>query len=96
MTHIAFIHSYRGGTGKSNMAANLAATLADQGQRVGVIDTNLQAPSLHYLFDQTELTPTFAEEMLKHASKGIFVHRYPEHPITMEVKKVADALLAVA
>jgi len=77
MTHIAFIHSYRGGTGKSNMAANLAATLADQGQRVGVIDTNLQAPSLHYLFDQTELTPTFNDYLRGRCPIQAAVHEIP-------------------
>lgn len=59
MTHIAFVHSYRGGTGKSNIAANLAAILVDQGKRVGIVDTNLQAPSLHYLFELEDPTPTF-------------------------------------
>ncbi|MFN8441280.1 MAG: MinD/ParA family protein [Caldilineaceae bacterium] len=59
MTHISFVHSYRGGAGKSTMAANLAALLTDQGKRVGIIDTNLQAPSLHYLFNLNDPTPTF-------------------------------------
>lgn len=59
MTHIAFIHSFRGGTGKSNIAANLAVLIANQGKRVGIVDTNLQAPSLHHLFGVTDAQPTF-------------------------------------
>ena len=47
---IVSIHSFRGGTGKSNTAANLAAVLALQGQRVGVIDTDIQSPGIHILF----------------------------------------------
>lgn len=45
------IHSFRGGTGKSNCAANLAALIARQGQRVGVLDTDIQSPGIHVLFN---------------------------------------------
>lgn len=50
MPKIISIHSFRGGTGKSNTTANLAALLAGQGQRVGVIDTDIQSPGIHVLF----------------------------------------------
>lgn len=50
MAKIISIHSFRGGTGKSNTTANLAAVLALQGQRVGVIDTDIQSPGIHILF----------------------------------------------
>lgn len=44
------MHSFRGGTGKSNTTANLAAQLALRGQRIGVIDTDIQSPGIHVLF----------------------------------------------
>jgi len=47
---IISIHSFRGGTGKSNTTANIAALLAAQGQSVGVIDTDIQSPGIHVLF----------------------------------------------
>jgi MinD-like ATPase involved in chromosome partitioning or flagellar assembly len=47
MPKVISIHSYRGGTGKSNVTANLAATLTRQGHRVGVIDTDLPSPGIH-------------------------------------------------
>jgi len=47
---IVSVHSYRGGTGKSNTTANLAALLAAEGKRVGVIDTDIQSPGIHILF----------------------------------------------
>jgi len=47
---ILTIHSFRGGTGKSNTTANVAAVLASQGRRVGIVDADLQAPGLHILF----------------------------------------------
>jgi septum site-determining protein MinD len=50
MSKIISIHSFRGGTGKSNTTANLAALLAARGQRVGVIDTDIQSPGIHVLF----------------------------------------------
>ena len=50
MALIVSVHSFRGGTGKSNMTANLAAILAEQGQRVAVIDTDIQSPGIHILF----------------------------------------------
>jgi septum site-determining protein MinD len=50
MPTIVSIHSYRGGTGKSNLTANLASSLVQQGKRVGVVDTDIQSPGLHVLF----------------------------------------------
>jgi MinD-like ATPase involved in chromosome partitioning or flagellar assembly len=47
---IASIHSFRGGTGKSNTTANVSALLASLGQRVGVIDADIQSPGIHNLF----------------------------------------------
>jgi MinD-like ATPase involved in chromosome partitioning or flagellar assembly len=47
---IVSIHSFRGGTGKSNTTANLATVLAQSGRRVGVIDTDIQSPGIHVLF----------------------------------------------
>jgi septum site-determining protein MinD len=47
---IVSVHSFRGGTGKSNTTANIAACLALTGQRVGVIDADIQSPGIHVLF----------------------------------------------
>lgn len=50
MPQVIAIHSYRGGTGKSNLTANLATAIALQGKRVAVVDTDLQSPGIHALF----------------------------------------------
>jgi septum site-determining protein MinD len=50
MSKIVSIHSYRGGTGKSNSTANLATTIASYGYRVGIVDTDIQSPGIHVLF----------------------------------------------
>ena len=47
---IISVHSFRGGTGKSNTTANLAAVVAASGRRVGVIDGDIQSPGIHVLF----------------------------------------------
>jgi MinD-like ATPase involved in chromosome partitioning or flagellar assembly len=54
MTQIFSIHSFRGGTGKSNITANLATTVAGQGKRVAIIDTDIQSPGIHVLFGMVE------------------------------------------
>ncbi len=54
MSKIISVHSFRGGTGKSNTSANLAALLAAQGKRVGVVDTDIQSPGIHVLFGLSE------------------------------------------
>src|SRR5512142_2666233 len=48
------VHSFRGGTGKSNTTANIATILAAEGRRVGVIDTDIQSPGIHVLFGLNE------------------------------------------
>lgn len=50
MAKVVSVHSFRGGTGKSNTTANLAAIVASQGYRVGVVDTDVQSPGIHVLF----------------------------------------------
>ncbi len=61
MSKIITVHSFRRGTGKSNMVANIATLLAMEGGRVGIIDTNLQSPSVNVLFglDETVIPYTF-------------------------------------
>lgn len=54
MSKIVSVHSYRGGTGKSNTTANLATTVASEGLRVGIVDTDIQSPGIHVLFGLDE------------------------------------------
>jgi septum site-determining protein MinD len=58
MAKIVSIHSFRGGTGKSNMTANVATLLAAEGRRVGVVDTDIQSPGIHVLFGLSQDTMT--------------------------------------
>ncbi|MFX1417103.1 MAG: MinD/ParA family protein [Promethearchaeota archaeon] len=47
---IVSIHSFRGGTGKSNISANLATIAALDGKRVAVMDTDMASPGIHVIF----------------------------------------------
>ena len=60
---IISVHSYRGGTGKSNIAANLAACGLAMGKRIAVLDTDIQSPGIHVLFgiDPSEITLTLVD-----------------------------------
>ena len=50
MARIVSVHSFRGGTGKSNTTANLTYLCAARGLRVGVVDTDIQSPGIHVIF----------------------------------------------
>ena len=57
MSRIISVHSFRGGTGKSNTSANLGALMALRGMRVGVVDTDIQSPGIHVIlgFEQEDM-----------------------------------------
>jgi MinD-like ATPase involved in chromosome partitioning or flagellar assembly len=59
MAKLLSLHSFRGGTGKSNITANLAVVLAMAGKRVGIVDTDIQSPGIHIILG-------LGEERVKH------------------------------
>ncbi|MBW4642544.1 MAG: MinD/ParA family protein [Goleter apudmare HA4340-LM2] len=60
MSKVISVHSFRGGTGKSNVTANLATIIARSGKRVAIVDTDIQSPGIHVLFglDENRITYT--------------------------------------
>jgi MinD-like ATPase involved in chromosome partitioning or flagellar assembly len=46
MSKIIAVHSYKGGTGKTSISVNLAATFAKNGKKVCLFDLDFRAPSL--------------------------------------------------
>jgi MinD-like ATPase involved in chromosome partitioning or flagellar assembly len=66
MTLKIAVHSFKGGTGKSTITANLAVSLAREGRRVGVLDLDLAGPGLHVLFEMkpNEISYTLNDYLL--------------------------------
>jgi septum site-determining protein MinD len=50
MAQLLSVHSFRGGTGKSNTTANIATLLAAEGKKVAVADLDIQSPGIHVIF----------------------------------------------
>ncbi len=78
MSKIISIHSFGGGTGKSNLIANLAVLIALQGKRVAIIDTDLQSPGIHALFNINEHRKTLNDYLWNHKTP-LKLHQMPSH-----------------
>jgi MinD-like ATPase involved in chromosome partitioning or flagellar assembly len=50
LTKAITVHSFKGGTGKSNLSANTAFALAKRGWNIALLDFDFRAPSLNALF----------------------------------------------
>lgn len=63
------VHSFKGGTGKSTITANVAAALAASGKQVGVMDMDLEGPGLHVIFniDPDQIQYTLNDVLMDHA-----------------------------
>ena len=86
MSKIVSIHSFRGGTGKSNLTANLAGLVALAGHRVAVVDTDVQSPGIHMPFG-------LGEERIEQTLNNFI---WSECPIEKAAYDVSDAIGAAA
>jgi septum site-determining protein MinD len=78
VSKIIAIHSFRKGSGKSHAAANIAALLAIEGRRVGIIDTNIQSPALNYLFG-------LKEDLIKYSLNDYLLGRCDIKDVTYDI-----------
>jgi len=56
MKSIIAVHSYKGGTGKTSLSVNLAASLAKRGRKVAILDLDFRAPSLFSILKMEDST----------------------------------------
>ncbi len=73
---IITVHSFKGGTGKTNITANLSLAFASAGYKVGVVDSDMVHPSLHIMYglgDQQPY-PTLTEFLLEKCKATEIVH----------------------
>jgi len=75
--NIIAVSSCKGGVGKSTIALNLAATLAENGAQVGLFDADIHGPSLPTLIQPTDIGSTIDENQLPpFLSNGIKLMSY--------------------
>lgn len=63
--HVMLVLSGKGGVGKSTVAANLAHELAERGNRVGLMDADLQGPTIPLLTGVTGEMATGTQESMQ-------------------------------
>src|SRR5262245_55970409 len=81
-------YSYKGGTGRTMLLANVAWILASNGKRVLTIDWDLEAPGLHRYFHPFLLDPTLT------STEGLidFVTEFAVEAVTHRHKNETEAL----
>ena len=72
--HVIAVASGKGGVGKSTVASNLAAGLAMQGFKVGMVDADIYGPSVPAMFDVAMEKPTTIEVDGKEYIKPVESH----------------------
>ncbi len=79
MHQIISMHSFRGGTGKSNTTANLATLAAAEGKRVAVVDLDMHSPGVHVVLgvDQADMGLTLNDYLAGSCEIGAAAYLVP-------------------
>jgi ATP-binding protein involved in chromosome partitioning len=72
--HVVAVASSKGGVGKSTVAVNLAAALAQSGQRAGLLDADIHGPNIPLMLGIPDERPiAFGEHIFPPTAHGITV-----------------------
>lgn len=90
MPQIITVNAFPQGAGVSTVAANLATVLAQRGQRVGLIDACISAPTQYLLFNLSlaELPPTFNDFLLERCDLPPAAHPLPASSLALGTGKL--------
>ena len=91
MSSILAIHSFRGGTGKSNLSANLATCLALSGKKVAIFDTDLASPGVHVLFGFE--ADASAKYLNDHLQEGVPIRKCAHDVTPQQVRHASGKIL---
>jgi len=71
--HVVAVFSGKGGVGKSTVAVNLAAALADAGASVGLLDADIYGPNAPTMLGLSDATPeaTRSDEIVPREAHGV-------------------------
>jgi len=100
--HIIGVGAGKGGVGKSTVAVGLALALARRGLNVGILDGDIQGPSVHILLGvRTRATPTAEKRLVPvdaHGLRmlGMGVMADPDKAVAWRGPMVAGALVQMA
>ncbi len=83
---ITTFYSHKGGTGKTSTVLNVAAILAREGLKVGIVDLDIEAPSLATLYDIDTEKHDLLQLLAKHASVADVEKHAVEISIAKEVR----------
>jgi len=72
------IHSYRGGTGKSTITANLAVILAALGLKIVAVDLDITSPGLHVIYG-------VSSEMMRHTLNDFLYKRCKLRDVVLDI-----------
>jgi ATP-binding protein involved in chromosome partitioning len=91
------VSSGKGGVGKSMVATTLALSLAEQGQRVGLLDLDFTSPSTHIILGVEGLYPEEEYGIIPPMAHGIeymsIVHYCHDDPAPLRGEDVSNAII---
>ncbi len=82
-------HSYKGGTGKTTFIGNLGVLLAERGERICIVDTDVSGPGIHSLFN-IKYKMTLVDFLQGTCRPSDVVYRHRDHELYIVPSKACE------